>query len=178
MIAGCAVQFGGNRSSSDVAANDDQAEFDVYTYMLRTVGTAQYTIVADSTLSRRIPARSTCTQPEQTDCVPASSHAIEAWRDYLRKNEIRRGIPPLFPADLRVTMERDSRVEKTCRVPTVASFSRVGFDHDHSRAILTMLITTGKGPYPGCGGLSIMTVLLERHRGTWRRAAYIESLET
>ena len=172
------MQFGGNRSSSDVAANDDQAEFDVYTYMLRTVGTAQYTIVADSTLSRRIPARSTCTQPEQTDCVPSSSHAIEAWRDYLKKNEIRRAIPPLFPPDLRVTMEHDSRVEKTCRVPTVASFSRVGFDHDHSRAILTMLITTGKGPYPGCGGLSIMTVLLERHRGTWRRAAYIESLET
>ena len=92
MIAGCAVQFGGNRSSSDVAANDDQAEFDVYTYMLRTVGTAQYTIVADSTLSRRIPARSTCTQPEQTDCVPSSSHAIEAWRDYLKKNEIRRAM--------------------------------------------------------------------------------------
>src|SRR5690349_4582062 len=69
IIAGCAVQFGGNRSSPGVAANDDQSEFDVYTYMLRTVGTAQYTIVADSTLVRRIPTRATCTQPEQTDCV-------------------------------------------------------------------------------------------------------------
>ena len=45
-------------------------------------------------------------------------------------------------------------------------------------AIVTMLIRTGKGPFPGCGGVSLMTVVLERQRDTWKRIAYIESLET
>lgn len=178
VTTGCAVQYGGNRSRTDAITNDDQAEFDVWTYMLQTVGTAQYPIVADSTLTRPTPLRSLCGALRQSDCIPSSRPVIEAWREFNRKRESRRFVPPLFPRDLRVTMERDSHVEKTCRIPTVISFSRVGFDRLHTRAVVTMMITTGKGPFPGCGGLSIMTVVLEKVRRSWKRSAYIESLET
>ncbi|HUQ18618.1 MAG TPA: hypothetical protein VM099_03305 [Gemmatimonadaceae bacterium] len=178
MAPGCAIQFGGNRSRTDAVTNDDQAEFDVWTYMLQTVGTAQYKIVADSTIVRQTPLRSLCGALRQADCIPSSRQVIEAWEEFNRKRESRRLIPPLFPVELRVTMERDSHVEKTCRVPTIVSFSRVGFDRLHTRAIVTMMITTGKGPFPGCGGLSIMTVVLDKVGRSWKRSAYIESLET
>jgi hypothetical protein len=175
----CMIHVASNPAPSEVGSGVHQSEYDVYFYMLRTIGTARFKTVADSTLRRTAREPAGCRNPEQSDCIPSSRSVQAAWHDFKEKNERRWLVEPRFPPDLGVTLQRDAQPsDSTCHAPTLIAFSRVGFDRDQSHAVVTMTVRTGKGPFPGCGGFSLMTVVLERVRNSWRRVAYIESLET
>ncbi len=107
---------------------------------------------------------------------PRKGASMEAWKDFARKNRKAWPMLPLFDKDLDVTLKRNAKLpEKTCRGPSIASFSRVGFNPELTEAILQVSWVTGKGPMPGCGFAQGSQLVLHKTATGWKVAENIIS---
>jgi len=146
-------------------------EYSVYSHAIRLEARGRTVIVRDSTHRpygggeiRFCGARTPIPCVDRNPTVPS-----ETWDDLTLKSRRRWLLQPLFDKDISVSLKRQSKpLEASCEAPTTISLSRVGFNADHTVAVVELEVATGKGPYPGCGVASGYFRILKRSGDSWR----------
>ncbi len=172
-ITGC--QSLGRTGSEQVATQSHrelQAEYSVYSDLLRMQRRRDRIIVADSTVPPFQGRAVFCFEPDRKpgSCLePQEGTSVDAWKDFASKNRRSWLLHPLFEKDLDVTMVRDADLPTaTCEGPTITYFSRVGFNPELTQAIVHVTTVTGKGPMPPCGHAWGERLVLQRTPTGWQ----------
>jgi hypothetical protein len=116
---------------------------------------------------------------EAWNCEPASASLCdpggipaeyrEALRDYMAKGAAPTPLPRT-PAPARPVRrwQVPQGAEAQCWAMPTASLSRVGFNADSTRAVMSYSESSGPGPFPGCGYVGEKLLLLRRtEQGDW-----------
>lgn len=141
-------------------------------------GAAEYAVYAAVLADVNYEVRVAEETHEAWSCEPASASLCErgtpaeyreALRDYMAKGAAPT-ILPRTPAPARPVprWQVPHGAEARCWPMPTVSLSRVGFNADGTRAVMSYSESTGPGPYPGCGYYSKKLLLLRRaEQGEW-----------
>ena len=102
-----------------------------------------------------------------------SGDFLDAKRDYGTKNKSPVSFKAAFSPDLPVQFDRSAPpTSESCTTIPRVTLSRVGFNTDTTKAVISFRVTVGTGPYPGCGFMYGGLLFLARKPGrawtTWR----------
>ena len=173
LVIGCAPPSSGSvESSRSRVKSEQEAEYDVYSHLLRGQAKDGIVFVHDSTVPPFQGRAVFCFEPDREpgSCLePRAGTSADAWKDFALKNRKAWLLHPLFRKDLGVKLKRETKVpEATCSGPTVVYFSRVGFDPERTQAVVVVTYVTGKGPKPGCGFATGSHLVLEKTETGWK----------
>ncbi len=162
----------GSRQVEPRSHRELQAEYSVYSHLLRKQRRSERIIVGDSTVPPFQGRAVFCFEPDRKpgSCMePQEGTSVDAWKDFAGKNRRSWILHPLFEQDLDVVMLRDARPSAaTCDGPTITYFSRVGFNAELTQAIVHVTTVTGKGSMPPCGHASGEQLVLQRTPTGWQ----------